>query len=222
MIYFWTIAKPSHRDYFELHWMQINIYGTIAELRTLTTDRKLFTTLWIVQNHTNTALIIEILALSPFKDSECVCCPLVGDYKIWPFGVLTKTVAERKNMIIWNRMKQKLTHKLDFFKKSFQNKGDVKSLRCGYALSDLFKKGQKRGKGKTRNLRSWIQLTQLVKSNESPWKVVFFLKGTFEKSPKPRCTECEPHHKHWTLKWQRWRPKTTWQVVPTTPEWKQF
>lgn len=97
---FWTIAKPSHRDYFELHRMQINIYRTMVELRTLTIDTKLFTTLWIVQNHTNTALIIEILALSPFKDSGCVCCPLMGDYKNWRYGMSTKTLAKQKNVTI--------------------------------------------------------------------------------------------------------------------------
>lgn len=89
LIYFWTIAKPSHRDYFELHRMQINIYRTIAEFRTLTTDTKLFTTLWIVQNHTNTALFTEILALSPFEDSGCVCCPLVegAGFKNWQYCI---------------------------------------------------------------------------------------------------------------------------------------
>lgn len=62
---FRTIAKSSHRDYFELHRMQINIYRTMAELRTLTIDIKLCTTPWIVQNPTNTALNL-ILEWSPF------------------------------------------------------------------------------------------------------------------------------------------------------------
>lgn len=101
LIYFWTIAKSSHRDYFELHWMQINICRTIVELRTLTTDTKLFTTLWIVQNHTNTALIIEILAWSPFKDSGCVCVlPPGGGYKNWLYGMMTKTLVWPS----WSRM----------------------------------------------------------------------------------------------------------------------
>ena len=67
---FSTITKSSHRDYFDLHRMQINIYRTIVELRTLTTDTKLFTTLWIVQNDTRTALN-EILALSPWEQWMC-------------------------------------------------------------------------------------------------------------------------------------------------------
>lgn len=91
---FWTIAKPSHRDYFELHRMQINIYRTIVELRTLTIDTKSFTTLWIVQNHTNTALVIEILASSPLKDSGCVCCPLVGVIRTDTMACQQKTSAK--------------------------------------------------------------------------------------------------------------------------------
>lgn len=108
LIYFWTIAKPSHRDYFELHRMQINIYRTIAELRTLTTDTKLFTTLWIVQNHTNTALLTEILALRPFWGQwMCVLPPggegrgLIIDSTV--YGMLTKTF---EGQYVWdlNRM----------------------------------------------------------------------------------------------------------------------
>lgn len=53
-----------------------------------------------MQNHTNTALIIEILALSPFKDSGCVRCPLMGDYKNWRYGMSTKTLAKQKNVTI--------------------------------------------------------------------------------------------------------------------------
>lgn len=132
---FWTIAKPSHRDYFELHRMQINIYRTIVELGTLTTDTKLFTTLWIVQNHTNTALIIESLALSPFKDSVCVCCPLMGDCKNWQHGMLTKTFAQHMNVTILKLNVAKLNPVTTPGEKQIQSKSNVGSMKCGYVSS---------------------------------------------------------------------------------------
>lgn len=64
----------------------------MVELRTLTIDTKLFTTLWIVQKAT---LILpqssEILCKSPFKDSGwVVCCPLLGNEESWQLGMMVK------------------------------------------------------------------------------------------------------------------------------------
>lgn len=44
-------------------------------------------------------------------------------------------------------------------------------------------------------------------------------KGTFKKSPKPRCIKT--WNEHFVVEGRkRWRPKPTWKVVPTSPEWK--
>lgn len=55
-----------------------NKYKTIAELTTITINTKLFTTLWIVQNHTNTAHVTQILVWVRSR-TVGVCCPLVDD-----------------------------------------------------------------------------------------------------------------------------------------------